>query len=196
MKRTVTLLACSTLPSFLATSCSTSIKGPIAGITQAKASATEITRNSRLALRSLYNKSPKARQLGMRAKGIIVFPKIVKAGFGVGLQGGNGTLFLADGSRRYYQSTAVSYGLQAGIQKFSYALFLIDDTAVKQLDSSMGWELGSSPSLVIVNAGMSKSLSTTSIRKGSYAFMFKQFGLMADAGLQGAKITQINPGKD
>ncbi len=109
---------------------------------------------------------------------------------------GNGTLFLADGTQRYYQSAAASYGLQVGIQKFSYVLFLMDDAAVKQLDSSGGWEIGSSPSLVVVNAGISRSLSTTTIRKGTYAFMFNQSGLMANAGLQAARITQINPGKD
>jgi lipid-binding SYLF domain-containing protein len=85
--------------------------------------------------------------------------------------------------------------LQAGVQKFSYALFLMDDAAVRNINRTGGWELGSSPSLVVVDRGMAASLSTTTINSGTYAFFFDQRGLMAGLGLQGTKITRIHPGR-
>jgi lipid-binding SYLF domain-containing protein len=95
----------------------------------------------------------------------------------------------------FYQTTSASWGLQAGIQKFGYALFLMDDAAIRNLNRSGGWEIGGSPSLVIVDRGMAASLSTTTINSGTYAFFFDQRGLMAGLGLQGSKITRINPGR-
>jgi lipid-binding SYLF domain-containing protein len=83
--------------------------------------------------------------------------------------------------------------VQAGIQKFGYALFFMDDAAMGCLHRSGGWELGTGPSIVIVDKGMAKSLSSTTIRKGVYAFFFSQRGLMAGLGLQGSKITEFTP---
>jgi lipid-binding SYLF domain-containing protein len=93
----------------------------------------------------------------------------------------------------YYNTVAASYGLQAGIQKFGYALFFMSDSALQYLDKSDGWEIGVGPSIVIVDAGVAKTLSTTTARKEIYAFIFSQKGLMAGLGLQGSKITRINP---
>ena len=113
----------------------------------------------------------------------------------LGGQVGLGTLFFDNGRVEYYQLTAGSYGLQAGIQQFGYALFLMDDEALRNVHRSGGWELGGSPGVVIVDKGISGTLSTTTIRSGTYAFTFNQKGLMAGLGLQGAKITRINPGR-
>ena len=93
----------------------------------------------------------------------------------------------------YYQTTAASYGLQAGVQEFGYALFLMDDEAFRYLGQTGGWEIGSSPSLVVVDKGIASSLTTATIEKGTYAFFFNQRGLMGGLGLQGSKITRIHP---
>jgi len=189
-KRSLLLAACSAL-TLLVSSCSSS--GPVATFNSNQASASTIEYKSKQALRQLYAQNSQAAYLGSYAKGVLVFPNILKAGLGVGGQGGNGTLFLSDGTVRHYQSAAASYGLQAGIQKFGYAIFLMDDYAVTQLDNSGGWEVGSAPSLVVVDQGMSSSLSTTSIKKGTYVYFFNQRGLMAGLGMQGTKITRIYP---
>ena len=103
-------------------------------------------------------------------------------------------MFRNDGSiSGFFQTTSASWGLQAGVQTFGYALFLMDDGAVRNVNRSGGWEIGGSPSLVIVDRGMATSLTTTSINSGTYAFFFNQTGLMAGLGLQGSKITRINP---
>jgi lipid-binding SYLF domain-containing protein len=161
--------------------------------TARSATASEINENARAGLRKLYAGSPAARGLGQRAKAILVFPSIVKAGFMVGAQGGEGALLSGGRTLGYYGTVAASYGLQAGIQKFGYALFFMTDSSLAYLQKSGGWELGTGPSIVVVDAGMAKSLTTTTLQKGVYAFFFDQKGLMAGLGLQGSKITRIKP---
>jgi lipid-binding SYLF domain-containing protein len=86
---------------------------------------------------------------------------------------------------------AGSYGLQAGVQKFGYALFLMNDNALQYLNKSDGWELGVGPSIVIVDKGKAKSLTTMTLKDDVYAFIFDQKGLMAGLGIQGSKITRL-----
>jgi lipid-binding SYLF domain-containing protein len=94
----------------------------------------------------------------------------------------------------YYNTVAASYGFQAGLQRFSYAMFFMNDAALGYLNNSGGWEVGSAPSLVVVDTGLARSLSTTTLRKGIYVFFFSQKGLMGGIGLQGTKITRYSPG--
>jgi lipid-binding SYLF domain-containing protein len=157
------------------------------------ASAAEINRQAHNALQELYAKSPAARRLGEEAKAILIFPGIVKAGFIVGAQQGDGALISHGRTVGYYKTIAASYGLQAGVQKFGFALFFMTDEDLRYLNKSGGWEIGTGPSVVIVDAGMAKSFTTTTLRKGVYAFAFGQKGLMAGLGLQGSKITRIHP---
>ncbi len=160
----------------------------------ATSSASQISRDSRAALKSLYAQNPAARALGKKARGILVFPSVVKGGLIVGAQAGNGAMIRDTGViSGYYQTTAASYGLQAGVQEFGYALFLMDDEAFRYLGQTGGWEIGSSPSLVVVDKGIASSLTTATIEKGTYAFFFNQRGLMGGLGLQGSKITRIHP---
>ncbi len=135
----------------------------------------------------------KAKLVGDRAKAVLVFPKIVKAGLVAGAQRGDGVLFIGGQAAGYYNTTAASYGLQAGVQQFGYAMFLMDDQSLNYLRKSGGWEIGSGPSVVVVDAGVAKSLTTTTLKKGVYAFFFNQKGLMAGLGLQGTKITRYTP---
>ena len=93
----------------------------------------------------------------------------------------------------YYNIVAGSYGFQAGVQSFNYVMFFMTDSALSQLDSSSGFEVGVGPSVVILDEGMARSLTTTTLRDDVYAFVFGQEGLMAGVGLQGSKITRVNP---
>jgi lipid-binding SYLF domain-containing protein len=79
------------------------------------------------------------------------------------------------------------------VQKFGYALFFMTDSALKYLDKSGGWEIGSGPSLVVVDQGFAKSMSSTTLTQDVYAYIFDQKGLMAGLGIQGSKITRIHP---
>ena len=190
--KSVALVLSGTLALLFLPSCAT--QGPATKAIAKRASTSQIKASSQTALQQLYAKNPKARELASNASGILVFPDVTKAGLLVGLQLGQGALFLPNGTVGYYQTTATSYGLQAGAQKFGYALFLMDELALQKLYGSAGWEVGSAPTLVVVDEGISKSLSTNTIDKGTYAFFFNQRGLMAGLGLQGSKITRIEPG--
>ena len=156
-------------------------------------SPAKLQARARHALHDLYTQAPGAQALAADAKGILVFPSIVKGGFLVGAAYGDGVLFKGDQVAGYYNSTAASFGLQAGIQKFGYALVFMTDEDLRYLNNSEGWELGVGPSITIVDQGMATSLTTTTARKGVYGFFFEQRGLMAGIGLQGTKITRIHP---
>jgi len=157
----------------------------------AAASAAEINHDVKSAIDKLYAKSATARALGEKAKGILVFPGIVKAGFIVGGQYGEGGLIEGGKIAGYYSTVQASYGLQAGVQKFGYALFFMTDSALKWIDKSDGWELGVGPSIVVVDIGAATSMTTTTLQSEIYAFFFDQKGLMGGLGIQGTKITRI-----
>lgn len=127
------------------------------------------------------------------AKGILIFPSIVKGGFIIGAHYGKGALKKGGATVGYYSSLAGSYGLQAGIQSFGYILFFMNEKSLEYLDNSEGWEIGVGPSIVVMDKGAGKSLTTTTGRSDVYAFIFSQQGLMAGLGLQGSKITKIEP---
>ncbi len=155
-------------------------------------SAAGLREDADAALASLYKTNPVAKDLGAKAKAILIFPNIVKAGFIVGGQYGEGVLKKGGKSVGYYSSVAASYGLQAGVQGFGYALFLMNDSALHYLNKSEGWEIGVGPSIVIVDEGVAKNLSSTTLQKDVYAFIFDQKGLMAGIGIQGTKVTKIS----
>lgn len=144
------------------------------------------------ALDKLYSKSEAAATLAKAAKGILVFPEIVKGGFLVGGQYGEGGLIIDGKQTGHYNTIQVSYGLQAGLQKYGYAMFFMSDSALGYIDKSNGLELGVGPTVVVVDDGASKSFTTTTARAEIYVFFFDQKGLMAGLGIQGTKITKID----
>jgi lipid-binding SYLF domain-containing protein len=158
----------------------------------AKAPASKLTRDSQNALNRLYAGSPTAKALGAQATAILVFPSVKKAGFIVGGQYGEGTLLKGGKAVAHYSTAGVSYGLQAGAQEFGYAMFFMNDNALAQLNKADGFEVGVGPSVVVVDQGMAKSATTTTMKDDIYAFIFGQRGLMAGIGLQGNKITRIS----
>jgi lipid-binding SYLF domain-containing protein len=155
------------------------------------AHASQLDRDAAAALRQLYAQQPVAKTLGAKARAILVFPAILKAGFMFGGAIGDGVLFKHGRTAGYYNSVAASYGFQAGIQKYGYALFFMTDAALEALDATHGFELGVGPSVVVVDEGMARSLTTSTMRDDVYAFVFAQRGLMAGAGIQGSKITRL-----
>ncbi len=152
-----------------------------------------ISRDAQTALNALYAKVPAAKTIGAKAQAVLVFPKITKAGLGIGGQYGDGALIKGGKTVAYYNTTGVSSGLQAGAQQYGYAMFFMNDAALKQLDKTEGFEVGVGPSIVVMDEGKAKSTTTTSAKDDIYAFIFSQKGLMAGLGLQGNKITKISP---
>ena len=157
------------------------------------ASKSEIDRSVDQSLTTLYKRTPDAKALANKAVAVLVFPSIVKGGFIIAGQFGDGALRRGGKTVGYYRSLAASYGFQAGIQAFGYVLFFMDEASVQYLNDSAGWEIGTGPTLVVLDAGFGKVFSTTTLQKGVYALIFDQKGLMGGIGIQGSKITKINP---
>ena len=158
---------------------------------------TSLDNDIHAAIDLLLKTSPAAKELAKTAKGALVFPNIIKAGFLVGIQYGNGALVRAkqgggDYIASYYNLSSASYGMQAGAQSFGYVMALMTDAAVEHVETSRGWELGVGPSIVLVDDGLAKTLTTETAKSDVYAFTFGQSGLMAGLGLQGTKITRLN----
>jgi lipid-binding SYLF domain-containing protein len=158
-----------------------------------KGSTAQLDRESRAALSNLYAKAPAAKALGQKATAILVFPKVTKAGLMIGGQYGEGALLRGGKSAGYYSTAGASYGLQAGAQTYGYAMFFMNEKSLGQLDKAEGFEIGVGPSVVVMDEGMAKSTTTTTLTNDIYAFIFSQKGLMAGLGLQGNKIARINP---
>lgn len=158
---------------------------------------TALDRDVHAAIAKLLETSPAAKRLAASAKGALVFPNIVKAGFLVGFQYGDGALVRAKRGGGYYIAsyfnlTSASYGLQAGAQSFGYVMALMTDAAIENAETGDGWELGVGPSIVVVDTGLAKTLSTETAKGDVYVFTFGQQGLMAGLGLQGTKVTRLN----
>lgn len=165
----------------------------IVGPRQAIADETTLLeQDSRAALKSLYSASPGARALGERAKAILIFPNITKAGFIVGGQGGEGVLLVNGKVTAHYNTRAVSIGMQAGMQTFGYAMFFMSDKVLSDFRSSRNFQVGVGPSVVVLDTGAGKDINTLTTKSDIYATIFDQTGLMAGASLQGSKITKLN----
>src|SRR5436309_3772828 len=163
----------------------------VALLTSGTASA-DLVSDSRRALQQLVAQNPAAAKCKSKAVAVLVFPDVVKAGFIIGAQGGQGILFIHGRPSGRYRTVAASYGLQAGVQKYGYALFLMNQKAVDWVNNTRGWEIGTGPSVVLVDKGMARSFTTDALHSGIYAFTFDQRGLMAGLGLQGSKIMRID----
>jgi lipid-binding SYLF domain-containing protein len=155
------------------------------------ASAEDLDKDSAQALQTLYKNNPTAQTLSKTAKAILVFPKVVKAGLVFGGSYGEGVLMTGTRVTDYYNTVSASWGWQAGAESYAYVVFLMSDKAVKYLETSKGWEFGAGPTVVLVNEGIAKSLSTTTIKDDAYAFVSDQQGLMASLSIEGTKISRI-----
>jgi lipid-binding SYLF domain-containing protein len=180
----------------LATAIATAAMIPMAAFdSAAAASATteELNRDSNAALQNLYAHHPFAREIARHARAILIFPNIVKAGFVFGGAYGEGELKEGDRMGGYYNSVTGSWGFQAGVQSYGYVVFLMNDKALHYVHETHGWEIGVGPTVVIVDEGVAKNLSTSTLKDDAYAFIFDQQGLMAGVSLEGTKISHIHP---
>jgi lipid-binding SYLF domain-containing protein len=179
---------------FLALMLASATAVPISAITFASANAAtaeDLNKDADQALKTLYKTNPVAEQISKQARAVLVFPKIIKAGLVFGGSYGEGALKQGPKVVNYYNSVSGSWGLQAGAQSFGYVLFLMNGKAVDYLNKSEGWEIGVGPTVVIVNEGVAKNLSTSTLKDDAYAFIFDQEGLMAGISIEGTKISKI-----
>ena len=155
------------------------------------ATAADLDTEANQTLQTLYRINPAALAISKSAKAMLVFPKIVKAGLVFGGSYGEGVLLDHGRTNEYYNSVSASWGWQLGAESYSYVVFLMSDKAVRYLSETRGWEFGVGPTVVVVDAGAAKNLSTSTLKDDAYAFITDQQGLMASLSIEGTKISHI-----
>ena len=156
------------------------------------ATAEDLDKDSHQALQTLYKAEPLAEKFSRTAKAVLVFPTVIKAGLVFGGSYGEGEMIKGSKVVDYYNSVTGSWGLQAGAQSYAYVVFLMTDDAVQYVEKTKGWEVGVGPTVVVVDEGVAKNLSTSALKDDAYAFIFSQEGLMAGVSIEGTKISRIN----
>lgn len=151
----------------------------------------DLNKDANQALSMLVKANPLAADISKNAKAILIFPNIVKAGLIFGGAYGEGVLRQDDKNDGYYNSVTASFGWQAGAQSYGYVVFLMSDKAVKYIHETHGWEIGVGPTVVMVDAGVAKNLTSSTLKDDAYAFIFDQQGLMASLSIEGTKISRI-----
>ena len=143
------------------------------------------------AIAQLIESTPESKELLDKAKGVLVFPHIVKMGFGVGAQYGEGVLRINGVSAGYYSTAGASFGLQLGAQTKSEAVLFMSDDALSTFQSGHGWEIGVDSSVAVVKLGKGGKIESSQWHQPVLAFIFSNQGLMGDLSLEGSKITRI-----
>ena len=126
-----------------------------------------------------------------KAAGILVFPSIKKAGFGIGAEYGDGVLMIDDAPAGYYNTVAGSWGFQIGVQSRSMIIAFMDKGALKHFQNSTGWQVGADASVAVVAVGADGAIDTSKLNQPIVAFVFDQKGLMYNLTLEGTKISKI-----
>jgi len=127
-----------------------------------------------------------------QAKGVLVFPRVLKAGLIVGGEHGEGVLRVGGNTVDYYSATAGSLGLQAGAQEKSIFILFMTDEALSRFRASEGWQVGADASVALVNVGASGTVTTQTAQRPVLGYVLTQGGLMVDASLSGTKITKLS----
>ena len=155
------------------------------------ASAAEIDAKADSALKMFYEKVGPAKELSAKAKGILIFPDVIKAGFGIGGEYGEGALRINGKTVDYYNTAAASIGLQLGAQEKAVILLFLDSKALDDFRKSDGWEAGVDGSVAVVEWGAGGSVDTTNINDPIIGFVFGNKGLMFNLTLEGSKMSKI-----
>ncbi len=155
------------------------------------ASKEEIDARVREAVENLYKTSTAAKELAGRARGMLVFPRIIKGGVGIGGEYGEGSLLTGGRPVEYYNIASASIGFQLGLQEESVAILFMTDEALKRFRDSDGWKAGVDGSVAIATLGVGGALDTETIRKPIVGFVFSNKGLMYNLTLEGSKITRL-----
>jgi lipid-binding SYLF domain-containing protein len=151
----------------------------------------QLDSDCRTALATLYASTPNAQVLGQKAKGILIFPQVIRAGLIGGVVHGSGILYENGKATGSYETSSGTFGLQAGVQTYGYAMFFMTDEQLNTLKTGSGFSVGVAPTLVVADQGTARNLNTTTLSSDIYAFIFGQNGLMAGMGLEGTKINKI-----
>lgn len=156
-------------------------------------SGPEIDAGVHATLDSFFYNIPGARELAHKAVGMLVFPSIVKAGFGFGGEYGEGALLIREGRTvDYYNDISASFGFQIGVQQRAVIIMFMTDSALDQFRRTAGWKIGVDGSVAIITLGIGESIDTNKITSPVVGFILDPKGLMYNLTLEGSKISRIS----
>ncbi len=158
----------------------------------AAADAREIEVSVNVALEQFKQEVKGANQFMAKANGVLIFPKVVKAGIGIGGEYGEGALRIGGKTDAYYSTAAASIGFQLGVQKKSIIIVFLTKEALSKFRKSEGWKVGVDGSVALIKVGVGGSIDTTNIKDPIVAFVFGQKGLMYNLTLEGSKFTKLD----
>jgi lipid-binding SYLF domain-containing protein len=154
--------------------------------------ATQLEYEANETLHSFVRQVPGARELANKAAGILVFPSVVKAGFAIGGEYGEGVLLNRDRVMGYYNLVSASFGFQLGVQQRSVIIMFMTQDALDGFNRRAGWKIGVDGSVTIITVGVGGSIDTDKIVSPVIGFIIDQKGLMYNLTLEGSKISRIN----
>jgi lipid-binding SYLF domain-containing protein len=155
------------------------------------ASAGAIDADVNDALSRFYHHVHGSRQLVRNAMGVLVFPRVIKAGMGVGGEYGEGALRIRGRTVAYFNTISASFGFQLGAQARSVIILFMTDDALEQFRGTDGWKVGVDGSVAVITVGVGGSIDTNRIASPIVGFIFDGKGLMYNLTLEGSKISQI-----
>jgi lipid-binding SYLF domain-containing protein len=155
------------------------------------ATAREIDVSVDVALEKFYKEVPGSQGFTKKAKAVLVFPSVIKAGIGLGAEYGEGAMRMGGKTVDYYNTMAASIGFQLGAQAKSIVMLFMENAALKEFRNSEGWKAGVDGSVALINLGMGDSLDTTNVKDPIVAFIFGQKGLMYNLTLEGSKFNKL-----
>ena len=156
------------------------------------ASAHEINVGVDETLDRLFYKIRGGQELAHKALGVLVFPSVVKAGFGVGGEYGEGALRIHGRTVDYYNTLSASFGFQLGVQERSVIIMFMTPQALDQFRRTAGWKIGVDGSVAIITVGVGGSIDTNKITSPVIGFILDPKGLMYNLTLEGTKISRIS----
>lgn len=171
------------------------LAGNLFPVVSRAATAREIDVSVDVALERFAKEIKGGKEFLQNAKGVLVFPSVIKAGFVVGGEYGEGALRIGGSTAGYYSTAAASFGLQLGAQAKTILLVFMQQEALDAFRRSEGWKVGVDGSVALVTVGVGGSLDTENIKDPIVGFVFGQKGLMYNLTLEGAKMTRIEKEK-
>jgi len=151
----------------------------------------EIDKDADAALATLYSSVPGSREVASASRGILVFPKVLAAGLGVGGEYGNGALRISGRTVDYYRTTSVSFGFQAGAQSKAIIFMFMTQEALDKFRNGKGWTAGADASVTVIKTGANATVDLKSITSDVSAFALSNAGLMASATIDGTKVSKL-----
>lgn len=152
----------------------------------------KIDSDVKAAVAELYKTVGGSKELAAKSKGMLVFPSVVKAGFGVGAQYGKGALLIKQRPVAYYSTAAASFGFQAGAQARSLVFMFMTDEALRKFQNSNGWDVGGDATVTAVKTGANGALDFSTVNQPVVAIAYANSGLMADLSLKGTKVSKLD----